>query len=62
MIKDAAKRVNTDLAGSLKNDDSLPAIGVDDKRKILNQLGLKNINKIKNVNALMGKIGPNTNQ
>ena len=35
----------------------MPTIAVDDKRKILNELGLKNINKIKNVNALMGQIG-----
>ena len=37
-------------------DSAMPAINLEDKRKILNQLGLKNINKMKNVHALMGKI------
>ena len=60
LIQDAAKRVNTDLAmgnGLLRTEPSLPSIDVENKRKILNELGLKNINKIKNVNALMNKIG-----
>ena len=29
---------------------------MEDKRKILNKLGLKNINKISNVNALMNRM------
>ena len=55
--------MNTQLAGSVdkigSNNISLPQINIDDKRKILNQLGLKNINKMKNVHTLMGKIAPN---
>ena len=61
LIQDAAKRVQTDLRNGMRQQQDshsqLPQIGLDDKRKILNELGLKNINKIKNVNALMKQIG-----
>ena len=49
------RRANTMMQ---ENEDAptLPNIGIDDKRKILNKLGLKNINKIKNINHLMRKV------
>lgn len=36
LIEGAAKRVNTELAGSLKQQESLKNINIEDKRKILN--------------------------
>ena len=36
-----------------KNASSLPAINTQDKGKILRELGLRKINKIRNVHALL---------
>ena len=61
MIKHAAKRANSQLKevpegdnDDLKNE--LPSINDRDKRKILNELGLRGINKIRNVHNLMSKL------
>ena len=51
LIYGAAKRANADFVGRGPSPD--------DKRMILNQLSLKSINKIKNVNALMNIMGEN---
>lgn len=43
-------------------ESSLPQIEIQDKRKMLNQMGLKKINKIRNVQSLMKKIRQESNQ
>ena len=60
LIKHAAKRANSQLKEVPEGDDDLknelPAINDRDKRKILNELGLRGINKIRNVHNLMSKL------
>ena len=54
LLQDAARRANTTLMKeSLEEKNKLPGISIDEKRKILNQLGLRGLNKIKNVQAIM---------
>ena len=57
LLQEAAKRANTTLMKESEEGKAmLPGISIDEKRKILNQLGLRGLNKIKNVQAIMKKM------
>ena len=43
------KKAMTQLKDALENTDALPDINLDEKKKILNSIGLKKINKLRNV-------------
>lgn len=60
LIENAAKRANSDLLTKTIEDNpssprTLPKITNEEKRKILTNLGLKNINRIGNIHSLMRK-------
>ena len=60
LIEDAARRASSDLLNKTPEDNpssprTLPKISNDEKRRILTNLGLKNINRIGNIHSLMRK-------